>query len=445
MTAVGTASPPRTGQDSRLRSSFLSLLALNLYFFGVYTNISFGITPAVAVPNIFGIIATVIMIILGATRDDRTPIAPLLTLIGFLAVSTLVANSGLEYLSIRIPSFVQMTAALVSFFIAVNFMLQFSASTLRRVFLGWLIFLVVGCVVEVYTPVRGLSDEFRRLAYSDRFLYGGLDRDISLYGRSRPKLFTQEPSHVAKAFVAFSVAWHCLSVSKSRTFVVFVLTAVTAATLRSPFVLLAIPLTLTCIHIRRMSTSVEPPFVQTRRRVSPVPVMLPVLATVMAGVGSIAFARRWESLASGSDFSFFSRFVGPFLVARETLSDYPLFGVGLGAKEFLFPYFNVVFAEFGSSRYLFDIYLVTLGNGLANSLTFFGIVGAVLFYVLLTRLFRVFGPSMGFVGTLIALCFFNMDGAIEGIRMWGYIAIVVGANVMAREPLLAHHREPLPR
>lgn len=445
MTAAGSVCPPTTARDRRLRTSFLSLLALNLYLFGVYTNISLGITGALYIPNIFGILATVIMVVLGATRDSRTPTAPLVKLIGFLAITTLVANSGLAYLSIRIPSFIQMTAAIVSFFIAVSFMLQFSASTLRRIFLGWLIFLVVGCIVEMYTPVRGLSDAFRQLAYSERFLYGALDRDISLYGRIRPKLFTQEPSHVAKAFIAFSVAWHCLSISKSRTFIVFVLTAVMTATLRSPFVLLAIPLTLICVQILRMSTRVDTSTVQTPRRVSPMPVMLPVLATVMAGVGSIAFASRWESLASGSDFSFFSRFVGPFLVARETLSDYPLFGAGLGAKEFIFPYFNTVFAQFGSSRYLYDIYLDTLGNGLANSLTFFGIVGAALFYILLTRLFRVFGPYMGFAGTLIALCFFNLDGAIEGIRMWGYIAIVVGANVMAREPSLAHHREALSR
>jgi hypothetical protein len=77
-----------------------------------------------------------------------------------------------------------------------------------------------------------------------------------------------------------------------------------------------------------------------------------------------------------------------------------------------------------------DNRLYLLNNAFANSLSFFGIVGAVIFYFLVAQWARGFGIK-ALVSLSVTLLFFQLDGGLETLRMWGSIALVLGCYAMA--------------
>ncbi|RDH77712.1 hypothetical protein DVS77_15215 [Mycolicibacterium moriokaense] len=159
-------------------------------------------------------------------------------------------------------------------------------------------------------------------------------------------------------------------------------------------------------------------------------VAIPLMgAAVVAATG--VFSTRLASILSGEDFSFYARYPGPFIVAQLTVDQYPIFGVGVGAKEALWEQMQTAFARFYPSlNTLYDEYLGYFNNALANSVMFFGIVGAVAFYYLIAQWAKGFGVGTA-VALSVVLLFFMLDGALEGIRMWSSIAIVWGCFMLA--------------
>src|SRR5262249_29587708 len=71
--------------------------------------------------------------------------------------------------------------------------------------------LIVGSLLENYTGLRAISDQFRRAAYPSAYIYDADLRDQIIYGRIRPKLFTSEPSYVTFGFTLFAFAWYMFS------------------------------------------------------------------------------------------------------------------------------------------------------------------------------------------------------------------------------------------
>jgi hypothetical protein len=145
------------------------------------------------------------------------------------------------------------------------------------------------------------------------------------------------------------------------------------------------------------------------------------------------FSTRWQSIMSSNDSSFFTRYQGPFAVARDALEQYPVFGVGIGAKEALWEFVRDSYSRnFTDASYLYGVYLDYFNNALANSLMFFGLIGAAVFYYLIAYWARSFGVR-AIVSLPVVLLFFMLDGALEGIRMWSSIALVMGCYLVAKQ------------
>lgn len=64
--------------------------------------------------------------------------------------------------------------------------------------------LIALATLEVWTGFRDVSNAVREYLFADRFIYAADVRDIAIAGRIRPNVFTQEPSHLAKALAVRS-------------------------------------------------------------------------------------------------------------------------------------------------------------------------------------------------------------------------------------------------
>lgn len=407
--------------EPRARDTPLSfVVGLNLYLAAIYTNlaVAFG---GFLIPGALGLLGAVLLL-----RDIKN-IQPLVWLVLFLSASLLAGGSGAEMLNYRLPSWVQLVAALGCAHVllcAIDYQVA-----IRKTLFAWMLFITVGVAAEALLPgVRDLSDAFRSWAYGGRFIYADDLRDLAEYGRVRPKLLTQEPSHISKAFVVFGTGWYLLA-RGNRFWWLLGCVSVTTFFLRSPFVLAVLPLAW---------------FLDRRASGKPLPVV--GSAVTVAGAGLVAawfFAGRVEAIQSGRDLSFFSRYQGPFEVASGALERHPLFGVGIGAKEALWDSMQASYGPFFSAAHLRKVYLDYFNNAFANSLMFFGIAGAIIFYILIAQWAKSFGIPT-FAALLVVLLFFQMDGALEGIRMWSSIALIWGCYALRSRANAQPQSESIP-
>ncbi|MBX7435315.1 hypothetical protein JDV09_24905 [Mycobacterium sp. Y57] len=409
MTELASAS-----YDRQSKGGLTFVIGLNLCLAGIYTNFGFhvGGRPATGVLVIAGA-----MFLVPHMVPHMRSLFWLGWLVFFLTVSLVAGGSGAVLFEKRLTSWLQIIVALGCAHIVLCAIVY--PKTVRKTLFLWLMFIVVGMILEtIFSPIRELSDAFRHVVFLKELLYVDDVRDLNIYGFVRPKLFTAEPSHVASGFVIFGAGWYVLSSLRRRFILMLICTILAILFLGSPFVLLALPL---AWFLDRMASGHA------------------VFGLVAAGVpllGIVAlilmrFSTRFADILSGKDTSFFVRFLGPYEVALKSIEQYPLFGVGIGAKPALDRHIDIVYSSFGSS-WVDDHRLYLLNNAFANSLSFFGLAGAAIFFFLIARWAKGFGIR-ALVSLLVILLLFQLDGGLETLRMWGSIAVVLGCYAMARE------------
>jgi hypothetical protein len=386
------------------------VIGLNCYIAAFYTNIGLPV-GGVEILGVLGVVGAIFMF-----RRDLGNLIWLWSLIFFLTVSLVFGGSGVDMFDYRLPSWIQLVAALTCAHILLHAMDYPDA--VRKTLLAWMVFITVGVVLETLLPaMRDMSDAFRQVAYDGRFIYESGARDLRDYGFMRPNLFTQEPSHISKAFIVFGAGWCLLSPSRKRFLTLLGFTAVLLAFLRSPFVLLALPLA----WILDRMTSDQP----VSRRVA---VGIPLLGVVVVAFTQV-FSARLLRIANGEDYSFFLRYQAPYEVALRSIEQYPVFGVGIGAKEALLDEMRTVFSAFLGPSAALDQGALTFNNGFANMIMFFGLVGTVVFYFLVVQWAKGFGVRPLVTLSVVSL-FLQND--VEGIRVWTSIALILGCYVLAK-------------
>ncbi|CAN7236602.1 hypothetical protein [Mycolicibacterium frederiksbergense] len=408
-----TTLDPSTRQLTFGEAPVLFLVGLNLYIAALYLNFAVTVGGFV-VPGVLGLVGAVCLV------NHVRNLMPAALLVAFLTLSLLAGGSGSEMFDIRLPSYVQIVVAIGCAHVLLCSMGRYAVAV-RKTLLAWMLFVTVGVIIEALFPAfRELSDAFRTWAFEGRFLYTYDARDLREYGFIRPSLFSQEPSHVAKAFIVFATGWYLLAVRRRLT-VLIICTVLVMMFLRSPFVVLSVPLAL---YLDRIASG-RP---LTRVFAAGIP-LLGVIAVTIAEV----FSTRLQGIMSSNDSSFFTRYQGPFTVAREALEQYPVFGVGIGAKEALWEFVRDSYSRnFTDAGYLYGVYLDYFNNALATTLMFFGLVGAAIFYYLIAYWAKSFGIR-AIISIPVVILFFMLDGAFEGIRMWSSIALVMGCYLIAKQ------------
>jgi len=402
--------PPNTLGVTEVPVAFLA--GLNLYIAALYLNVA--VTAAgFVIPGALGLFGALLLV-----RHVRN-LLPAVWLVAFLTLSLAAGGSGADMFATRLPSYVQIVAAIGCAHILMCAMTDYAVAV-RKTLLAWMLFVTVGVILEtLLPPFRDMSDAFRGWAFDGRFVYSSEKRDLAQYGIIRPTLFSQEPSHVSKAFVVFAAGWYVLATPGRRFAVLLVCTVLVTLFLRSPFTLLAVPLAL---FLAWMASG--------RATVGLFAAGVPILVASVSAFPYV-FPARWQHMMSGGDFSFYSRFQAPYEVAAAAIERHPVFGVGIGAKEALRDEMYWALSRFMDVGRMRGTYLDYFNNAFANSFMFFGLVGGLVFLALIAYWAWSFWVTP-LVSLPVVVLFFQLDGALEGIRMWSSIAVVLGCYLAAR-------------
>ena len=210
-------------ERSMAAATFVGVASIILYLISAYTYVTVFVTPSVPwVTPVAGIIG--IFLLAKNFSQIRTGHIWSMLLFVFVAFLSMVfAPEPISMLEERAKSLMLLTYSISMAYGAYLELIQWRRGTAARVFLVASVLILVGCFLEIYTPLKDISDSFRQFAFLERRVYVADVRDIRLFGVVRPKLFTSEPSHVAKFFLLSITIWLILEKSRSRFLVFFVL------------------------------------------------------------------------------------------------------------------------------------------------------------------------------------------------------------------------------
>jgi hypothetical protein len=400
------------------RATLLVLIALCTYL-----QLPFAPAGQLLVPS-YPTVALMPLLFLTVRRNVSTADAVFLLKIAFVLLLSIALSPGYVWITEKFLSLVQCCMALAVTVMTVRLMRQVRLELLERALLVLWCLVVVGCVLEVMGLTREISDSFRIWAYEGVYtLYADSNRDINMVGWLRPRLFSEEPSHVTRVFIASINSWLLVRVSWVKVAIVAGATVVMFLIMGSPMLLVSSAITLLIVFWnRRMS-------VRVRIAMAAAALLTGALFVGFYGESTLSnVTKRIERIGETSTAQQLSRtsenlrVVVPYLTLVDTWARSPLFGVGIGGNEVVmertklrgidpkFAMGNNVMAEFG-------IYL--------------GLLGAAWFiYLLLTQASQMGVGRLGLL-LLIGALMSQLEGGMVAFRFWGFMALFWGALAVA--------------
>lgn len=403
---------------------------------GTYTN--FAVNIGVLLYGFFPLVAGSLLFVRYAPASRSV-----LQVFAALFVVCVVVDAGSASFPWDITNLVQSTALLLAgvasglgLFAELR---RWPRSTLGDILLAACVAVVVVGYFERFAPVAEFSDSVREALYSadGQFLYSSDERDMFFYGTVRPKIFTQEPSHPAK-FIAFAgAAWFLLTTRRHRLTVATILFALATYVLRSPS-LFAGPALVLYSWAFGVNGRFQNASMTTR------------LAVVAVAVAAVVSLPEWISIvptprsadiAQGADVSSIVRLVGAREVAVELVRESPLFGVGIGGKDYAWDTVLSVYASFPGMN-LEQFYLspdVGWGNAFFQGIAYCGLLGSAAFLWWITFLSRKL-VSFDWPAMLMTyFVSFSLDGAVNLVRPWIYFFLVaVAYHISMRDAVLGN-------
>lgn len=255
------------------------------------------------------------------------------------------------------------------------------------------IILLVGAGLEISGPMKGLSDAFREVVYSDG-LYTNDARDLANVGYVRPKLFTSEPSHLAKFFLLCVVI---SSLAKGKIFRHLVLLFFGFAILGSSTVLLGLPI-LVAIGVSKG--------LKTKRYRQVALLGGPIGFALALALGIWAVFDRLGFGGNTIEASAFMRVVRPFLIAQLAFWEHPFVGFGMGSEALLSQQNKL--ASFAFRDQLYAQSQVSDGSGVVWGSVHFailpqlGAIGTIAWLLILDALRAKLGTKRGIFWTFYA-------------------------------------------
>lgn len=398
----------------------LDYALVSLYLLGVYTNLGIYSGGRLLIPSVLCGFSGSLLLLKNFRQIRAAHLINLGALIGIAVVTVVFSPHFWECLLEHIKSLAQFIYALG---LAYGFYLEISRWPLKQVrnlFLGIVVAILAGLVLEVYTPFAQISDAAREILYRDAFLYASEERDLRDFGVLRPKLFTQEPSHPAKFLLSSATIWLALSTSRFRSLIYGGMILLALFLTRSGILLAAGFLGVAVLYFLPHPSS-RP----QKRRITLIHYLaLPVGLVMTAVLGFLVSPERFKAAQSDADTSTFMRFHGPATVAHDVLIAYPFFGAGVGGNEAVSDIILPIYIQHNShAHYWFqnDPLVSFLGNSFFAYWVYLGLLGGLAFSVFLYRLIGDFGRGYYRFCLIWIVVQLNLDGAFVGPRMWSYI------------------------
>ncbi len=411
-------------------------LLCGLYLAGIYLGIEVQLPGGTPLPATVAGAAGLLLALPALAQLPAGHAVAGISLVLVAAVSILAAGD-LALLPERFKGFTQLAYSILigyAFFAAI---VRLRRDRLAAFFLALTLALLAGSALETHWPAfKAASDAFREAVHASG-VYANDLRDLDLYGRVRPKLFTSEPSFLAFGYTLFAFAWYVLSTMRGKTLAFIALLAAGFVLIRGPALVLGI--LLVPIYEVFLASRVDS---RGGRRLDGTRALIAILvagglAGLLALAGWEVLAPRIDDIASGRDASFFGRIVAPAIIALETVGRHPVAGVGLTGWEALDR--DVAQLYFTTNLLALDAHF----DGTAHALTnyfwsmwiFLGLVFGILMLGAASWLLRALGvPSLLFCWTVWIL-FGQAVGNFVSPRCWTVFFLAAALSVL-------HERRP---
>ena len=407
-------------------SAHLTVL-LVLIAWATYLHVPLVSGGRLLVPS-FPAVALSPLLLLAVRQNLSTSDVVFLFKIGFVLLLSIALSPGYSHIQEKLFALAQFVMALGIAVLVVQLMQVMSRASLERALLIVCALILIGCLLEMFDVIKAPSDAFRAWAYGQlQGIYHADARDLNMVGWPRPKLFSEEPSHVTKFFIASTNAWLLVRVSMGKAVTVVGATTIMLVIMGSPMLIVSGAITLSIlIWNQRVRLGV---------RIATVMGILIVGGVVGSYIAAESYsnvadrvARIDESAVTDMDESSGEsterlggderRVVLPWVTLADIWRQWPFFGVGVGGKEFVAEYRNL--SESNPT-------LVVGNNAFASIGIFLGIVGGTMFVLLVLAQARNSGVRRVGLLAVVVILFSHLIGGIDSIRYWGFVALLWGA------------------
>lgn len=420
-------------------SRFFEIL-LVVFLVSLYTAVPIYVSGLV-IPSAFTLFMLSPILLVALHKRIRKYDVVFLAMFFCVLLLTALLSPGLEFIGQKLLGLAQVTTSLATGILLLRLLDRVGRPKVAKILFVFSLVLVVGSFLEVMGSfwaglniIRAASDYFREAVYSGSgyIVYDALLRDINITGFERAKFFSSEPSVLAKGFLVFVNSWLLLSYNKRNFFErnVFVGLLLTAALL----VLTGSPVLVVSAAISSaIAVTADRNLLRSLARMLPVTVFLTsliglLLLTFSPDMVSGLMQRLQYTSSLGMDSaslvrdSIGLRLILPALTLIAIWSNSPLFGVGISGKEVTESYLNLpvpLIADYGNN--------IGFGNNFMAVLSYFGIIGTILFVVLLAWYFRKLKVRSILLLFLILVAFSFTGGGFEEARFWGYVFLLIWA------------------
>lgn len=400
---------------NRIRQPAHALAATVLFLFlvGIYLDVGTSVSEGVRIPSIIAL--AVLPVLLPLARIRGRDIGLILTVF-CLAVLTVPFVPGEAVIERRALAILQLMAAMLGGIAVARLMVRMRERTVERIFQCLWFTILLLAVLEGLGSGESISNQFREFAFGDVLqLETSHYRDLELVGRSRPAVFTAEPSYAYLGFIVFSTAWLLMRCSWSRTLLLLAANIIMLILMASPLFLLAV-LAITVVFTT--SNDRKP----MGHGVGAFLAIATVGAAYFFGGEIMDLVVERLDLSDIEEYSSAHiRIVYPVLALIDVTTVSPVFGLGLGGEVNLEQYsrFALSYLEAAGTNAFF-LLLITLGP-----------VGGLILMCVLVRYWRKEWTTR----VLLALFLFLFAGAQMGgsvtMRFWGYVFVLIGALSIA--------------
>jgi hypothetical protein len=319
------------------RGQWVRALLLILIALSTYLSVPLVSGGRMLVPS-FPTVALLPILFVVVWRDVDLSDCVFMLKVFFVLIASIALSPGLAYATQKIFALIQCCMGIVAAAVAVKLMQQMRIVVLERALCALWVLVIAGCLLEIAGIITAASDSFRTWAYGDTFtVYDAINRDINMVGWLRPKLFSVEPSHVTKLFIASVNAWLIVRVTWPKVWITVAATLVMLIIMGSPMILASAAITFAVVL---WNTRAKP-----RTKVAMV-----LVAVIVASVFAAFYADsrvavisdrltniNEESIEEGNEMgSEEKRLVYPYVVLVETLLLLPFFCLGFGLMVVLF-------------------------------------------------------------------------------------------------------------
>lgn len=316
-------------------------------------------------------------------RVDKNSIAWIAVAAGSALVFGFFSYSARDYLW-RIPiGSIQLGSLLFLGYLIFLYSKLFDTAVFHRMCWIVLLALLAVCVVEINVPsIRSAMDQFRVLFYGETRAYIADMRDIVEHGGVRPKAFASEPSYLAQYGSLLFIGAFLTSVRAVNRLFFILIFVVFIFLVRSPSLVSGVA----AVPLYYLMATVNLPF-RRSSGVRPwelgafwiVVFYIVAIGAILILVGNAAqLDGRIAAILEGRDSSYLQRIGVPFAIAYQVISNWPIFGVGIGGNESIdVLILNIYSAKLPNFYYFFDAVGGSLGSNAIIHWTYFGLFGGI--------------------------------------------------------------------